>query len=254
MNLLGHREQSLEPPSFGSYRQNPVQSTYADTKHCSKPTSHVDRTVFCRVYGRESLVFRFRVWVLGVVLGFSVVSLMSAGVASAVPVVLNEVKNQSATGQDFTFLFSEIPASDGTDGTLILHARGDYGDVNSYAQYREGLFWNLEGVVSGGPIGRCWASGGFCEGRPFDSFSVHFPGRDYEFIVSYTISGSVMTSVTADFMTTISVNLDSSVDFYADSPRFVGIELRYSAVPEPSTALLLGIGLTALSIKRRRTS
>ena len=277
--------------------------TFPDTKHSSKPTSHVDRTVFCRVYGRESLVFRFRVWVLGVVLGFSVASLMSGGVAGATPysdVVLADnpvsywrldngapgaiygdpdtARSYDASGAltiaysaerntpQFTVeAWSRVDAQCecGGDYRTILASRGGSGHFSgyqmgflSYGQARLGfqvgdaLTWQAlqsDPVILGewhhivgsfdGLVQRLFVNGELVGSQETGYAESH--GSPFGIATQYPLVNGFVDEVAY-------YNYPLSADRVAAHYQ-TGIGI----VPEPTTALLVGLGLIGLGVRRR---
>jgi hypothetical protein len=166
--------------------------------------------------------------------------------AEAIPVVFNGTQVQTLDGQDFTFTFLAAPPSNGTGGTFVVHAQGDYDGAAT-----EALTWSIEGIALGGPVGGF--VGGVGVGGPFDFVAVFQPLGNLEFQVTYSLLPGALDAILADGMISIFVNLDDSVGLF-QPPNFVELTLSYetgSPVPEPSTLLLLASGLAAGSRKLR---
>ncbi len=135
---------------------------------------------------------------------------------SMLPSVVNAVTytdsaSQTVSGQDFTFTFSPVELSDGTDGTFKFHVRGDY-SVGTSSEY---LTWNIDNLVSGN-------AGPSHGGTVIETYTAD----DVEWEQTFTISGAVLDTITSDFSITISVDLSSQVDVYG--PSFVEVELTYA--------------------------
>ena len=153
-------------------------------------------------------------------------------------VLLTDSAVQTVTGQDFTFTFSPVERSDGSDGLFTIHARGDYSATYGTNEW---ITWSLEGLVSD--------SAGPYLGSPVIQT---YNGNDLEWAETYTISGSVLRSITNDSVVTISADLGSYVDMGLSANPFVEVELAYTPVPEPATLTLLALGSSAWLIRRRK--
>jgi len=172
-------------------------------------------------------------------------SLLVCAAGDAAAVTLTQSAPQTEDGQDFDFRFDSILLSDGMDGVLTIHARGDYQPGNP----TEFLTWDLDslGIGSMAPI-----TG---EATILQENSVN----DVEWIQSFSIGGADLLDATADGSLNVFVdlNLDElflGVNHYADT-EFVEVSLSYStAIPEPSGAVLFITGglLVGLRLARRR--
>lgn len=174
-----------------------------------------------------------------------------SSLAQATLITLNDTQNQTVSGQNFTFNFSGLLASDGTGGEFILHAQGDYD-----GRCDETLSWDIDGIVSAGPVGgfNDVACGGIPEqGGPFDFANVFQSFGNIEFQRTYTLSGTDLNAILADGALTIFVDLDANVGLF-DPPNFVEVTLNYDSVPEPATLALFGLGLAGLGFARRKKS
>lgn len=174
-------------------------------------------------------------------------------VAQAAPVELSASASQTVAGQDFTFSFTGLAASDGTGGTFVLAARGDYAGGTG-----ETLSWSMDGgTFAGGPVGGytpAYTCDGTGVGGPFDSCTT-FGSDDILWQRTYSISASVLNALLADAAISLFVDLDSAVNRIGPASG-VEVSIRYespmAAVPVAGTLALLGLGLAAAGTARRR--
>ncbi|MBF9028813.1 hypothetical protein HKCCE3408_00270 [Rhodobacterales bacterium HKCCE3408] len=141
--------------------------------------------------------------------------------------LLSSIQLQTVNNQTFSFVFNGAPLSNGSDGTLTITARGDYGRLDT-----EVLTYDIEGVTSGGPYG------GFPDvlgagpdyggvGGPFDSATIFsLNPDDYQFTKSVTVSGSDLLAITADGQVVVDVFAGADVTNLNDL-SFVEVELSY---------------------------
>jgi hypothetical protein len=155
---------------------------------------------------------------------------VAAGAGAA---TLSQVLPQTESGQDFDFAFAGVRLSDGGDGVLTLHARGDYQAANP----TEFLTWDLDslaiGSMAGPPTGQA-------------TILLDNGVNDVEWTQSFVIPGSSLLLATADG--TLHILLDLYLDdlflgvnHLADT-EFAGVSLDYPAIPEPSSAILFAVG------------
>jgi hypothetical protein len=165
----------------------------------------------------------------------------------AVPVSYTGTQTQTTDGQNFNFNFAGVAASDGTGGTFVMHAQGDYDGGTS-----EALTWNIDSLVFGGPVGGF--VGGVGVGGPFDFFTVFQPLGNIEFQRTYTLTGAQLNAILVDSFFDVFVDLDASVGLF-DRPNYVHVTLHYnsSSVPDGGWSLaLLGLAMTGIAAMRRK--
>lgn len=167
--------------------------------------------------------------------------------ANALPVSVNELQTQTTDGQDFIFTFNGLAASDGSGGTLIFRAQGDYGAFagESLTLKVEGIINQLMGVFSntGNFIGPATAGG------PFDFVNLNVTNTNFEFQRTFNLSGADLDTLLSDSILSATVNLSSFVNVFPDNGfnEFVEVTLNYetavSVVPLPAALPLFGSGL-----------
>jgi len=172
--------------------------------------------------------------------------------AHAVPVSVSQTQNISANGQNFSFLFSGLPASDGTGGFFRFFARGDYTDPKFETALitLDGLGGSLKvnenGIVSNSITGLSLSSNNTTPGGG---------GVDQTLDFIFALSGSLLDTLLADSSITVDVDNSGDVDAQSSYQDFVQVGFGYYgtvSVPEPSAVYLLALGLLGLFIRRKR--
>jgi hypothetical protein len=134
---------------------------------------------------------------IGAVLFVGLMIGASAGIAA--PFSSTQSLSQTADGQDFDFMLSGLPLSNGSDGTLTIHARGDYQAANP----TEFLTWDFDALGIGTIAGPLTGNA---------TILVDNGVNDVEWTQSFTLSGSDLVSATSDGIVHIllDLNLDDS--------------------------------------------
>lgn len=173
-----------------------------------------------------------------------------ATTANSALVTLNDTQTQTVSSQDFNFNFSGLASSDGTGGTFVLHAQGDYDGLVT-----ETLGWDIDGLLSESAVGG-FVGGAGGVGGPFDFVNVFQSLGNIEFQRTYAISAAVLDAILADGMLNIFVNLADDVGLF-QPPNFVEVTLSYnsgvSEVPVPAALFMFAPALLGFLGLRRRT-
>ena len=177
-------------------------------------------------------------------------ALALTGTALAAPVSETQLQAQTVGGQDFMFSFTDLNASDGTGGLLILRAQGDYTGGSD-----ETLAWDAEGVLGSAAVGGFGSDGSGGIGGPFDFATLFQAAGNIEFQVTYALSALQLDTLLADGNVDIAVDLAAGVGLF-QPPNFVEFTLQYndvpSEVPLPAALPLFAAGLGFLGLRRKR--
>lgn len=201
----------------------------------------------------------------------AIFSAAAVSVLCAVPAAALTVHSQSAvmtkSGQNFDFSFTNLAASDGTGGMLVISSgaatkgsKRDAGfDLDGKGAGKKGEFFKLK--VEGESLGRY-----SCGGR---GKSISIPGykmngdADCKFSLGIALSGSDLDEALADGTFDLSVAFGWGVDHFREGDM-LKVALKYTEavipdapapVPLPAAGLLLVGGLGAMgAVSRRRKS
>lgn len=165
-------------------------------------------------------------------------ALFSPQTTQAALVSLEDLQLQTQDFQLFTFTFTPVAPSDGTDGLLLIHAFGDYTPFT----LTEFTAWQIESFA--GP-----ALAGPNNGASLVNL---FGTNAVEWVQGFVITGSDLVNITNDGLVEILVALSGEVHVGFSLNEYVQVALIYNAIPEPSTWLLFGAGLAGLVFTRRR--
>ena len=141
-----------------------------------------------------------------------------AGAALAAPVSVTDQQTQTGDGQNFNFSFTGLTASDGTGGTLVLRARGDYADGNN-----ESPDWNAEGIVGANNVGAFNSNGTGGNGGPFDFVTRYTNNRNYDWQRTYTLNSAQLDALLSDCRVNVFVDLNREVDLSRGETQFVKV-------------------------------
>ncbi len=137
-------------------------------------------------------------------------------------VVLNELQQQTLAGENFNFVFSPVPISDGTDAVLTLHARGDYNPGTS----TEFVTWDIDSLGIGAPAGPTIGGVTIIQ---FNNIN------DVEWTQDITIAAADMLSITGDAIVDIFVDLNGNqamgVGVGFQPNEFFEVTLTYEVTP-----------------------
>jgi len=179
---------------------------------------------------------------------------LAPGTAAAAPIVISQTQVLVAQGQDMTFVFNGLPATDGQGGTIEISTGG--GAVPGLDL--SGAFpledENFEVSFDGG------SQGFFSCGGPSNNGSTPIPGatdnsgnfNDCVFSLPFALGGAALQALLADGSLSVGVLFGDDVSTFGHNDE-VNVTLRYNSAqaPEPATLALLGIGLVGGAARRR---
>jgi hypothetical protein len=181
-------------------------------------------------------------------------ALLCAVPASAAPLTYSDTQWQTQDGQDFTFTFGGAALSDGI-GTLTISGRGDFGGSGEKYDFSIGAF-------SGTDI--------------TPTITTSHGQNDKSISDTYSIPEDLMADITSGGSISIFLDLRDKVAYDQPDEAYFTISLSYdeyvppaptlqitnntssssnnhsSAIPEPSTLALFGLGIAGLGFARRR--
>ena len=147
---------------------------------------------------------------------------LSANQVQAASIALTSSAPQTVAGEDFTFSFSSVAPSNGTDGILTIRTRGDY-SLN-FPTF-ESLSWNIDGIASQTQVA-----------PTISNLITEFNFNDVLWEESFTISGLDLLNITSDAAVSIDIDLLPDVNLSL-SNAFVQATLNYesgpASIPEP---------------------
>jgi len=171
----------------------------------------------------------------------------------ATVVELKGTKAQTSKGEEFIFNFfqDEVLPSDGSDGVLIIQARGDYKLGSSISRF-ENIEIKIDGFDS---LQKEFGPYGATNSNLLTSFEEN---DDNEWRDSSSVSGLDLISWTSDRQIQILVHLSDGVNIglgaQDSSAAYVDVTLQYSAVPIPLSIWLFATGIFSLFGMRRFTA
>lgn len=174
---------------------------------------------------------------------------------------VTDMANQTVSGENFNFSFGGLGPSDGTGGTFVLRAAGDYDGRDD-----EVLSWDIEGLTGAAAVGGfcstgitsvCSSAGGATtaggQGGVFDSVILGQALGQIEWTRTYSLGGALLDSILADGVIDLFIDLNDNVGLF-NPPNFVEVTFEYntSSVPAPASLVLLAIGLLGLGFAGKK--
>jgi hypothetical protein len=181
----------------------------------------------------------------------AVLSLAST-IASAAAVSQSQSQALTTQGQDMSFVFNSLPASNGAGGSLVIHPSQGSGTLGldlsgAFPLEDENFEVTFDGV----------SQGFFSCGGPSNNGSTAIAGatdnstnfNDCVFNLPFALADSYL----ADGILTVDVLFGDDVSTFGHNDA-VNVSLRYESgvVPEPGMLALAGLGLGLLGFARRR--
>lgn len=178
--------------------------------------------------------------------------------ANAAPVMQTQTQVLNSNGQDMGFLFSALPASNGAGGMVTI-ASGNatlFGGIAGLdlSGAFPGESEHFEVTLDGG------SKGFFSCGGPSNNGATAIGGatdnsfnfNDCVFTLQFSLLGAELNALLADGDLTVGVLFGADVSTFGHGDEVV-VSLSYdSAVPEPGSLALLGLGFAGIAAWRRR--
>lgn len=176
-----------------------------------------------------------------------------ASAAHAATVTLSDIQVMTSNGQDFTFVFSGLEASDGTGGTLTisngqsLTNPGAWDGLDIDSQGNSNEFFEV--LVEGTSLGTY-----NCNSASSHTFIAGCSGGvDTQFSLALNLSPLTLANALADGSFSVVVAFSRRVNHLGDRDQVISaLTYQTSEVPLPVSSLLLTTGLLGLGLVGRR--
>jgi hypothetical protein len=176
--------------------------------------------------------------------------------ASAVPVFVSQSQILSVDGQDMSFGFAGLAASNGAGGSITIStgtgATPGLDLSGAFPLEDENFGLNFDGASQGFfSCGGSSNNGSTAIAGATDN-SINF--NDCVFTLTLNLSGAALDALLADASVIVDILFGADVSTFGDNDEVI-VSLAYesgAAVPEPGILTLLGLGLAGLAILRRR--